>query len=273
MAAGSGMVTTSIGIAVFPDDGGSVTEWCATPMPLDADRGGFFRVGPTDGQCASRRYIDGTAVLETEFAAARGSARVTDFMHSPRLAHSRLGVDDPHCHRLLRRVEGLSGEIELELAFRPTFDFARAPARLAPTPDGALGTPGLDASVLLMPLVGFLPATDERMRSTVERIRERLTAHGLVYRYHGGDGIVGGEATFAMCTCWLAGNLALQGRFDEAAGLIERVASFASDLGLLSEQIDPASGELLGNYPQGFTHLALIQSALTLGRAQRGVAT
>jgi GH15 family glucan-1,4-alpha-glucosidase len=134
----------------------------------------------------------------------------------------------------------------------------------------AIGSPELDASALLMPLVGFLPATDARMRSTVARIGERLTADGLVYRYLGSDGVPGGEGAFAMCSCWLADNLALQGRFDEAAELIERVAAFGSDLGLLSEQIDPASGELLGNYPQGFTHLALIQSALTLARARRG---
>ncbi len=577
-------------------------DWCCLPhfdsgavfcRLLDADCGGFFRVGPTKGQCVSRRYLDGTAVLETDFSAAGGSARITDAMHSARIAHSRLGIDDPHCHRLLRRIEGLGGEIEIELVFRPTFDFARSPARLAPIPDGVLataggerlalrvpsstrlvlaadaasarlhvrsgerlwivashagaqsgedalevgdperllvetcrhwrewdgilaydgpwaaqvalsarilkmltfgptgalvaaptsslpeevggvcnwdyrfcwlrdaalvlhalmaigyheaamdffvwlenlcegecgelqimyrldggrelpehelchlagyrdsapvrvgnaagaqtqldvyghvldaalvciegmappirpgllrvlayladqaatrwrepdhglwearcaprhflsskllcwvaldravrlatagklagnigrwrgerdavrraildhgydrsaraftqtlGAPGLDASALLMPLVGFLPATDERVRSTVERIREQLTANGLVYRYRGGDGVAGGEATFAMCTCWLADNLALQGRIDEAAAAVERVTSFASDLGLLSEQIDPVSGELLGNYPQGFTHLALIRSALTLGRAQRGEA-
>ena len=80
---------------------------------------------------------------------------------------------------------------------------------------------------------------------------------------------LGGEATFAICSCWLADNLALQGRVDEAAELIERVVSCGSDLGLLSEQIDPVGGQLLGNYPQGFTHLALIRSALTLARAQR----
>ena len=121
-----------------------------------------------------------------------------------------------------------------------------------------------------MPLVGFLPANDPRMLSTVDRIRERLMVNGLVYRYLGKDGVPGGEAAFPMCTCWLADNLAHQGRVDEAYALVERVASYGNDLGLLSEQIDPASGELLGNYPQGYTHLALIHSALTIARAQRG---
>jgi GH15 family glucan-1,4-alpha-glucosidase len=127
----------------------------------------------------------------------------------------------------------------------------------------------LDASALMIPLVGFLPATDERMLSTVERIRERLTAHGLVYRYLNDDGVPGGEATFAICTYWLVDNLAMQGRVEEACALFEYVGSFSSDLGLLSEQIDPASRQLLGNYPQGFTHLALIQSALKIARAQQ----
>lgn len=575
-------------------------DWCCLPhfdsgavfcRLLDAGRGGYFRLGPCGESRVSRRYVDGTAVLETEFETAQGRARVTDFMHSARIAHSRIGVENPHCHRLLRCVEGLEGRIELEIAFRPTFDFARRPSRLAVTADGVmavcgnerlvlravpaiafeidedaacarlrvhagerlwivlahagaqsgeaalepadpadllaetlrhwgewdalctyrgpfaaqvrlsarvlklltfgptgalvaaptsslpeqvggvrnwdyrfcwlrdaalvlralmlvgyheaamdffvwleglcegecdelqimyrldrgrelsehalahlegyrgsapvrvgngaagqtqldvyghvldaafvcmqgmrppirpgllrvlahladqaaarwrepdhglwearcaprhflssklmcwvaldravrlhtqgrlpgdvarwgrereavrrailergydrsaraftqvLGEPGLDASALLMPLVGFLPACDERMRATVERIGERLAAHGLVYRYLGDDGMPGGEGAFAICTCWLADNLALQGRIDEAQALVERVASFASDLGLLSEQIDPASGELLGNYPQGFSHLALIHSALMIDRMRRG---
>ncbi|MGH7530311.1 MAG: glycoside hydrolase family 15 protein [Gemmatimonadales bacterium] len=131
----------------------------------------------------------------------------------------------------------------------------------------ALGSPRLDASALLMPLVGFLPATDERVRSTVDRIQERLTVHGLVYRYLSDDGLPGGESTFAICTFWLVDNLALQGRVDEARALFERLTGYASDLGLLAEEIEPVSGQLLGNYPQGYTHLALIRSALAIARA------
>lgn len=132
----------------------------------------------------------------------------------------------------------------------------------------ALGEPALDASALAIPLVGFLPPTDPRVRSTVDRVRERLTAHGLVYRYLTEDGLPGGEATFALCSFWLVDNLALGGRVDEARELFERVAGCANDLGLLSEEIEPRSGELLGNFPQGFTHLALIRSALTIARAE-----
>jgi GH15 family glucan-1,4-alpha-glucosidase len=132
----------------------------------------------------------------------------------------------------------------------------------------SFGEQALDASALIIPLTGFLPATDPRVVSTVERIRERLTSNGLVYRYLNEDGLPGGEATFAMCSFWLVDNLALQGRRDEARGLFERITAYASDTGLFAEEIDPESGELLGNYPQGFTHLALIRSALHIAKCE-----
>jgi GH15 family glucan-1,4-alpha-glucosidase len=132
----------------------------------------------------------------------------------------------------------------------------------------ALGEPALDASALVIPLVGFLPATDPRVVSTAERIAERLTSGGLVYRYLGEDGLPGGEATFALCSFWLVDNLALQGRLDAARVLFERVAGYANDVGLLAEEIAPESGELLGNYPQGFSHLALIRAALSIAGAE-----
>ena len=132
----------------------------------------------------------------------------------------------------------------------------------------AFGSTALDASALVIPQLGFLPATDPRVRSTVEKIGESLTSHGLVYRYLTDDGLPGGEATFALCSLWLVDCLAQQGRVDEARELFELVAGYANDLGLLAEEIDPASGELLGNFPQGFTHLGLIRSALNIARAE-----
>lgn len=132
----------------------------------------------------------------------------------------------------------------------------------------AFGSPALDACALVIPQVGFLPATDPRVLSTVERIKERLTSHGLVYRYLTDDGLPGGEATFALCSFWLVDCLAQAGRVGEARELFERVSSYANGLGLLAEEIDPASGELLGNYPQGFTHLGLIRSALHIAKAE-----
>ena len=128
----------------------------------------------------------------------------------------------------------------------------------------------LDGSALVIPLVGFLPAMDPRVQSTVRVIQERLTAGGLVYRYLGDDGLPGGEATFALCSFWLVDNLALSGRISKARKLFERLIGYANDVGLLSEQIDPATGELLGNFPQGFTHLALIRSALHIAKSERG---
>src|SRR3989440_427188 len=132
-----------------------------------------------------------------------------------------------------------------------------------------LGGKALDASALIIPQTGFLPPTDPRVKSTVERVRERLTSHGLVYRYLNEDGLPGDEGTFALCSFWLVDNLAMQGRVDEAKELFEKVAAYASDLGLLSEEIDPVNDELLGNYPQGFSHLALVRSAMNISRAEK----
>jgi GH15 family glucan-1,4-alpha-glucosidase len=130
-----------------------------------------------------------------------------------------------------------------------------------------LGGDTLDASVLVLPLCGFIPADDPRMVATVQRIQADLTENGLVLRYREDDGLPGREGAFALCSFWLVENLALQGRLSEAHALYERLLGLANDVGLMSEEIDPASGELLGNHPQGYTHLAIICAALTLHRA------
>ena len=137
----------------------------------------------------------------------------------------------------------------------------------------SFGEPTLDASALVVPLVGFLPAQDPRVASTVRAVQRQLTSHGLVFRYRTQetrDGLAGDEATFALCSFWLVENLALGGRVAEARDLFDRVVFHANDVGLLSEEIDPATGELLGNFPQGFTHLGLIRAALSIDRAERG---
>lgn len=131
------------------------------------------------------------------------------------------------------------------------------------------GSATLDASSLLLPLVGFIPATDPRMRSTVDRIMEHLTdEQGFVYRYKGEDGLCGQEGTFTICSFWLVDNLAMQGRVEEARALFEDLVSYAGRLGLFSEEIDPNRCVALGNYPQAFTHIALINSAQNLQRAE-----
>jgi GH15 family glucan-1,4-alpha-glucosidase len=129
----------------------------------------------------------------------------------------------------------------------------------------------LDAAVLAMPRVGFLPATDRRVMSTIDRIRQDLTRNGLVERYRADDGLPGGEGTFALCSFWMVDALALCGRQEEARELLERLLSFRNDVGLLSEEIDPTSttDTLLGNFPQGFSHMALIGSVVTLAATER----
>jgi GH15 family glucan-1,4-alpha-glucosidase len=127
----------------------------------------------------------------------------------------------------------------------------------------------LDASILMLPLVGFMAPDDPRMRSTVERIIEQLTdEQGFVYRYCSGDGLAGAEGIFTICTFWLVDNLAMQGRVDEARALFERLLSYGGKLGLFSEEIDSGTSIALGNYPQAFTHMALINSALNLQKAE-----
>jgi GH15 family glucan-1,4-alpha-glucosidase len=120
-----------------------------------------------------------------------------------------------------------------------------------------------------MPVVGFLPPTDERIRSTVEAIKRELTVDGLVLRYRpedsGIDGLPGSEGVFLPCSFWLASVLALQGEEAEARELFERLLDLRNDVGLLSEEYDPVALRQLGNFPQAFTHLALIDTALILG--------
>ena len=134
----------------------------------------------------------------------------------------------------------------------------------------------LDAAQLLMPILGFLPATDERMRSTIEAIASELTEDGLVLRYRNeeglnADGLTGEEGTFVICSFWLVSCLAKAGELDRAEALFEQLAGYANDLGLLAEEIDTASGEQLGNFPQAFSHIGLITAAWEIDKA-RGAA-
>ncbi len=133
----------------------------------------------------------------------------------------------------------------------------------------------LDAAALLMPIVGFLPATDERMRSTIEAIARDLTEGGLVLRYRNeeglnADGLTGEEGTFVLCSFWLVSCLAKAGEVDRAQELFDQLVGYASDLGLLAEEVDTARGELLGNFPQAFSHIGLIMAASHLDEARAG---
>jgi GH15 family glucan-1,4-alpha-glucosidase len=131
------------------------------------------------------------------------------------------------------------------------------------------GSDELDASLLQLPLVGFLPPTDPRVVSTVAAIQRELTVDGLVCRYRtqddGVDGLPPGEGVFLACSFWLVEVLAMQGRWGEARDLFERLLRLRNDVGLLAEEYDPAAGQQLGNFPQAFTHLSLVTAALALG--------
>jgi GH15 family glucan-1,4-alpha-glucosidase len=135
------------------------------------------------------------------------------------------------------------------------------------------GSDDLDASNLMMPIMGFLPADDPRVLATIDAIEQRLTNdQGLVFRYdtHGGvDGLEGKEGTFLMCTFHLAQALALANRPERARKVFERAIRYLNDVGLLAEEVDADTGELLGNFPQAFSHIGLINAAWAISEAER----
>jgi GH15 family glucan-1,4-alpha-glucosidase len=137
------------------------------------------------------------------------------------------------------------------------------------------GSTLLDASLLLLAPVGFLPPDDSRVGGTVEAIQKGLTTEGFVRRYQTDtdenvDGLDGSEGTFLLTSFWLADNLALLGRHDEAKEIFDRLCALCNDVGLLSEEYDPKAGRLLGNFPQAFSHVALINTAANLSMAEHG---
>lgn len=133
------------------------------------------------------------------------------------------------------------------------------------------GKKTLDATLLLIPVVGFLPSSDPRVAGTVAAIEQGLVQDGFVLRYRTeahDDGLTGGEGAFIACSFWLASALHLQGRVDEARALFERLVSLCNDLGLLAEEYDPKLKRFTGNFPQAFSHIALVTTAMTLGGAR-----
>ncbi len=133
------------------------------------------------------------------------------------------------------------------------------------------GGTDLDASNLMLAIVGFLPADHPRILATIDAIDQHLTdEHGLVYRYRtagGVDGLAGDEGTFLLCTFWLAQALAMSGQTQRATAVFERAVRFVNDVGLLSEEVDAASGQLLGNFPQAFSHIGLVNAAWAISQA------
>jgi alpha,alpha-trehalase len=134
----------------------------------------------------------------------------------------------------------------------------------------AFGTDDLDASNLMLACTGFLPGGDPRMKATIDAITERLTdERGLVYRYLAQDGLEGEEGTFLLCTFWLAQAQALAGKVEQARATFERAVAYANDVGLLAEEVDVTGEEMIGNYPQAFSHIGLVNAAWAIAQAEQ----
>ena len=136
----------------------------------------------------------------------------------------------------------------------------------------AFGSDDLDAANLMMPIMGFIAADDPRMLATIEATEDRLTDdRGLVFRYKSQDGLEGEEGTFLLCTFWLSHVQALAGHIEDARTTFEKAIGYANDVGLLAEEVDPATGELLGNFPQAFSHIGLVNAAWAISQAEKGL--
>jgi GH15 family glucan-1,4-alpha-glucosidase len=129
------------------------------------------------------------------------------------------------------------------------------------------GSDYLDASLLLLPMIGFIDARDRRMVKTVEAIMNNLSSNGLLKRYNAPDGLKGKEGSFMICNFWLVSCLARMGRLKDATNMLEELISKANHLGLYSEEIDQETGSFLGNFPQAFSHMGFIMAAVELNRA------
>jgi GH15 family glucan-1,4-alpha-glucosidase len=217
-------------------------------------------------QCALMDFLEGNwRVPDEGIWEVRGPRR--DFTHSKVMAWAA-------ADRAVKAVElyGLSGPLERWRRLRT--DIHREVLDRGYDAERncfvqSFGRPELDASLLLMPLVGFLPARDRRILGTVEAIQKTLSSNGYIMRYavegrEEIDGLPGSEGAFLPCTFWLADNMILQGRHAEGRALFDHLAGLANDVGLLSEQYDPVERRLLGNFPQAFTHVALVNTAHNL---------
>jgi alpha,alpha-trehalase len=175
------------------------------------------------------------------------------------------------------KLAELRGDPELTATWRSTADEIRADIlEHGVSARGVLrqhyATDALDASTLLAAIFGFLPAGDERLRASVLAIQDELTEHGFVLRYRTGetdDGMSGKEGTFVICSFWLVSALAIVGERQRARDLMERLLRVGSPLGLYAEEFDADTGRHLGNFPQAFSHLALIEAAARIILAER----
>jgi alpha,alpha-trehalase len=243
--------TSRVGPAADPG------KWGAPPDLAPATRRFFVQLAET----AARRWAE----KDQGIWEIRGEPR--DFLYSKLMCW--LALDRAVA---LAAPLGAAGRVE---AWQQTQAQIRAAILTSGWSDRAgaftqsFGSDDLDASSLMLPLTGFLPADDPRVLSTINATEERLTdERGLVYRYRSHDGLEGDEGTFLLCTFWLAQALARAGEAARARTVFERAAAFVNDVGLLSEEVDPASGELLGNFPQAFSHIGLVNAAWAISEAE-----
>jgi len=217
-------------------------------------------------QCAMTEHLERVWSLPDEgIWEVRGSRRC--FTHSKVMAW--IAFD-----RAIKTVEtyGLNGPVERWRAVREQIHrevCERGYNEALGSFVQSYGGDELDSSLLLLPLVGFIAATDPRMLGTVQAIERRLSSGGLLLRYDTGatqDGLSEGEGAFLACSFWLADNYVLQGRHAEARQLFERLLALSNDVGLLAEEYDPRAARMLGNFPQAFSHVALINTAMNLTR-------
>jgi GH15 family glucan-1,4-alpha-glucosidase len=241
-------------------------------LALARDAGLGTRDDAWDVQTALMEHLEGAwDQPDNGLWEMRGARR--HFTHSKVMAW----VAADRMARAVRDHPVLNGPAERWEMLRDTIHsdvLARGYDSLRNTFTQSYGAPALDASLLMIPRVGFLPATDPRVRGTIEAIQRELTEDGLVRRYQtteSDDGLAGGEGIFLACSFWLVDALHLTGRQGEATKLFERLLTLRNDVGLLSEEWDPVAGRQLGNTPQAFSHFPLVTSGLQLhaGRAHR----
>jgi GH15 family glucan-1,4-alpha-glucosidase len=244
-------VSRRVGPMAAPD------KWGAPPPLAPATQRFFVQLAET----AARRWQE----KDKGIWEVRGEPR--DFLYSKLMCWVALDRAVALADRL-----GATDRVE---TWKPTQDQIREAILTRGWSDRAnaftqfFGSEELDASSLMLPLVGFLPADDPRVLATINATEERLTdERGLVYRYRSRDGLEGEEGTFLLCTFWLAQALARAGHTARARTVFERAAAFVNDVGLLAEEVDAVSGELLGNFPQAFSHIGLVNAAWAISESE-----
>ncbi len=235
----------------------ALDKWGAPPELAPATRRFFVQLADT----AARRWQD----KDQGIWEIRGEPR--DFLYSKLMCWVALDRAVALADRLdasdrLEAWKQARDQIRDEILTKGWSDRANAFTQ-------SFGSDELDASGLMLGLVGFLPADDARVLATINATEERLTdGGGLVYRYRSHDGLEGEEGTFLLCTFWLAEALARAGQPARARSVFERAAAFVNDVGLLAEEVDPVSGELLGNFPQAFSHIGLVNAAWAISEME-----